>query len=149
MEGEKLEMSQSIHQMEADFKLKMLPMEQLQQDYDDLVAKHEQFSCEHAEAMERSRLYDQDMLDKTRKIKEQAIELKTLENLLHEKTKEMSDQLSDLDLKQKELTKAKENVNNFEDVISAKQAEIESLQKVIAESSEHSIMIELKNSNDN
>ena len=112
------------------------------------MAKHEQFSCEHAEAMERSRLYDQDMLDKTRKIKEQAIELKTLENLLHEKTKEMSDQLSDLDLKQKELTKAKEHMNNFEDVISAKQAEIESLQKIISESSEHSIMVELKNSNE-
>ena len=36
MEGEKLEMVQSIHQMEADFKLKLVPMEQLQKDYDDL-----------------------------------------------------------------------------------------------------------------
>ena len=48
---------------------------------------------------------DQDMLDKARRIKDQDIEMKTLENLLHEKTKEMLDQPSDIDLKEKELTK--------------------------------------------
>ena len=58
-------------------------------------------------AVERSRLYDQDMLDNAR-IKKQAVDMKTLENLLHKKTKEMSDQLSDIDLKEKELAKAKE-----------------------------------------
>ena len=93
--------------------------------------------------MERSRLYDQDMLDKARRIKDQAIEMKTLENLLHEKTKEMSDQLSDIDLKEKELAKAKERINNFEDVISAKEAEIESLKTVL---SDHSKIIDLKTS---
>ena len=31
------------------------------------------------------------MLDKARRIKDQAIEMQTLENLLHEKTKEMSE----------------------------------------------------------
>ena len=39
------------------------------------------------------------MRSKTRRMKDQAIEMKTLENLLHEKTKEMSDQLSDIGLK--------------------------------------------------
>ena len=96
--------------------------------------------------MERSRLYDQDMLDKARRIKDQAIEMKTLENLLHEKTKEMSDQLSDIDLKEKELAKAKERINNFEDVISAKEAEIESLKTVLSESADHSKIMDLKTS---
>ena len=72
--------------------------------------------------------------------------MKTLENLLHEKTKEMSDQLSDIDLKEKELAKAKERINNFEDVISAKEAEIESLKTVLSESADHSKIIDLKTS---
>ena len=41
--------------------------------------------------MERSSLYDQYMLDNARRIKDQAIEMQTLENLLHVKTKEMSE----------------------------------------------------------
>ena len=55
----------------------------------------------------------------------------TLENLLHYKTKEMSDQLSDIDLKEKkrnyQWANAKERINNFEEVISATEVEIESL----------------------
>ena len=144
LEGDKLEIVQKQHQLEAEYKEKLLPFEQLRNDYDELVAKHEQFSTEHASAMERSRLYDTDMLEKARKIKEQSIELKTLENLLHEKTKEMSDQLSDLDIKQRELVKAKETITNFEDVIGSKQTEIESLKSVIAESSEHCTMVTLR-----
>ena len=42
---------------------------------------------------------DQDRLYMARRIEDQAIEM---ENLLHEKTKEMFDQLSDIDLKEKE-----------------------------------------------
>ena len=52
---------------------------------------------------ERSSLYDQYMLDNARRIKDQAIEMKTLEKLLHEETKQMSDQLSEINLKEKEL----------------------------------------------
>merc|ERR1711894_44103 len=88
------------------------------------------------------------MLDKSRKVKDQAIELKTLENLLHDKTKEMSDQIIDLDSKDKALTSAKETIANFENVISAKESEIESLKSIMSESSDHSKMIELKNSYD-
>ena len=58
----------------------------------------------------------------------------------------MSDQLSDIDLKEKELAKAKERINNFEDVISAKEAEIESLKTVLSESADHSKFIDLKTS---
>ena len=58
----------------------------------------------------------------------------------------MSDQLSDIDLKEKELSKAKERINNFEDVISAKEAEIESLKTVLSESADHSKFIDLKTS---
>ena len=54
--------------------------------------------------MERSKLYDQDMLDKARRIKDQAVEMKTLENFLHKKTKEMSDQLSD-DIRDDSMTR--------------------------------------------
>ena len=65
--------------------------------------EEEQLRRGHAELAARV----QDMLDNAR-IKNQAIDMKTLENLLHKKTKEMSDQLSDIDLKEKELAKAKE-----------------------------------------
>ena len=58
----------------------------------------------------------------------------------------MSDQLSDIDLKENELAKAKERINNFEDVISAKEAEIESLKTVLSESADHSKIIDLKTS---
>ena len=109
----------------------------------ELAARYEQFGTEHVSAVEQSRLHDQDMIDKARRIKDQDIEMKTLENLLHEKTKEMLDQLSDIDLKEKELAKAKERINNFEDVISAKEAEIESLKTVL---SDHSKIIDLKTS---
>ena len=53
--------------------------------HSELVAEHEKFREEHAAAIERSKLYDKDILNKARKIKEQSIDLKTLENLLHEK----------------------------------------------------------------
>ena len=83
-EGDKLELAGARHQLEADYKEQL---EQLRREHAELAARHEQFSTEHASAVERSRLYDQDMLDKARRIKDQAIEMKTLENLLHEKTK--------------------------------------------------------------
>ena len=89
-----------------------------------LLIEHERFSREYEAAMERSRLYDKDMLEKTKKIKEQSIDLKTLENLLHEKTKEITYQLSEVDLKEKELNKVKESIVNFENVISQKETEL-------------------------
>ena len=85
--GDKLELAGARHQLEADYKEQLAPLEQLRREHAELAARHEQFSAEHASAVERSRLYDQDMLDKARRIKDQAIEMKTLENLLHEKTK--------------------------------------------------------------
>ena len=71
----------------------------------ELAARYEQFSTEHVSVVEQSRLHDQDMLNKVRCIKDQDIEMKTLENLLHEKTKEMLNQLSDIELKKKDLAK--------------------------------------------
>ena len=84
LEGDKLELAGARHQLEADYKEQL---EQLRREHAELAARQEQFSAEHASAVERSRLYDQDMLDKARRIKDQAIEMNTLENLLHEKTK--------------------------------------------------------------
>ena len=144
LEGEKLELSQAGHQAQADFKQQMLPYDQLKKDHEELLEKHNEFSKEHAEAVERSQLYDQDMLEKTRRIKEQTIELKTLEGLLHDKTKEISNHVGDIDLKQRELTKARETILNFEDVISSKEKEIESLKNVISDSSDHSNIIEMR-----
>ena len=86
LEGDKLELTGARHQLEAEYKEQLAPLEQLR-GHAELAARHEQFSAEHASAVERSRLYDQDMLDKARRIKDQAIEMNTLENLLHEKTK--------------------------------------------------------------
>ena len=148
LEGDKLQMAETQHTLEADHKEKLLPLEQLQKDFDELSARHEQFSHEHASALEKSRLYDQDMLDKSRKIKDQAIELKTLENLLYDKTKEMSHQIIDLDTKEKTLISAKETISNFENVISAKELEIETLKSLMSDSSDHSKMMELKNTCD-
>ena len=46
----------------------------------ELAARHEQFSVEveHASAMELCRLYNQDMLNKARRIEDQAVEMRTL-----------------------------------------------------------------------
>merc|ERR1712088_664032 len=68
-----------------------------------LLEEHEKFSKEHKDAMERCSLYDRDMMAKANKIRDQTIELKTLEKMLHEKTKEIMEHLNAVDLKQKEL----------------------------------------------
>ena len=56
------------------------------------------------------------MLDKarkTRKTREQKIELESLEQLLHQKTKEIMEQFNMVDLRQTELEKAKETIEKF------------------------------------
>ena len=70
--------------------------------------------------------------------------MKTLENLLHKKTKGISYQLSEVDLKEKDLIKAKETIVNFENVISKKESEIAELKNILDESEEHSKLIEMK-----
>jgi len=144
-EGEKLEFIQQIEEIKSQAKVDILPLKELTIKHAELVTEHDKFSKEHAAAMDRSRLYDKDMLDKSRKIKEQTINLKTLENLLHEKTKEISFQLSEVDLKQKELIKAKETIVNFEDVISKKESELTELKTILGESEEHSKLINMNN----
>ena len=143
-EGEKLELIQQIEDIKAEAKSDLLPLEELKAEHTALVEEHNKFNEEHAAATERSRLYDKDMLEKSRKMKEQAIDLKTLENLLHEKTKEISNQLSEVDLKQRELTKVKETNLNFEDVISKKESELIELKNILDKSEEHSKLIDMK-----
>merc|ERR1712203_1099305 len=89
------------------------------------------------------------MLDKARKIKEQEIGLKSLENLLHEKTKEMMAGLSDVDHKQKELEKATEKIEGLEDAIGRKEAELEELRGVVEGSREQQVLIEAKQRSEN
>ena len=132
-EGEKLEFIQQIEDIKAKSVADLLPLEELKIKHSELAAEHDKFGKEHAAAMERSKLYDKDMLDKSRKIKEQSIDLKTLENLLHEKTKEISYQLSEVDLREKELIKAKETIVNFENVISKKESELTELKNILDE----------------
>ena len=71
LEGDKLELAGARHQLEAEYKVKLAPLEQLRRD-------HAQ-SCRlgTASAVVRSRMYDQDMLG--------------LENLLRGKIKDMFD----------------------------------------------------------
>merc|ERR1711936_926357 len=140
----KLKFLQEIEEIKIKSAADLLPLEELNVKHSELVAEHEKFSEEHAAALERSKLYDKDMLDKAKKIKEQAIDLKTLENLLHEKTKEISYQLSEVDLKERELVKAKEPIVNFENVISKKESELTELKNILDESEEHSKLIEMK-----
>ena len=61
-----------------------------------------------------------------------------------EKTKEISYQLSEVDLKEKDLIKAKETIVNFENVISKKESELTELKNILDESEEHSKLIEMK-----
>ena len=56
----------------------LLSYEELKTKHSDLLFEHERFSREYEAVMERSRLYDKDVLEKTKKIKEQSIDLKTL-----------------------------------------------------------------------
>ena len=49
----------------------LAPLEQLRRGHAELAARHEQFSAEHVSAVERSRLYDQDKLDKARRTEDQ------------------------------------------------------------------------------
>merc|ERR1712106_666776 len=143
-EGEKLEFLQKVEDIKVQSAADLLPLAELKVKHSELVAEHEKFSKEHATAVEKSKLYDKDMLDKARKIKEQIIDLKTLENLLHEKTKEISYQLSEVDLKERELVKAKETIVNFENVISRKESELTELKNILDESEEHTKLIDMK-----
>merc|ERR1711872_771137 len=143
-EEDKLKFLQEIEEIKMKSEADLLPLKELKVKHSELMAEHEKFSKEHAAAIERSKLYDKDMLDKTKKIKEQAIDLKTLENLLHEKTKEISYQLSEVDLREKELLKSKETIVNFENVISKKESELTELKNILDESEEHSNLIQMK-----
>ena len=143
-ESEKQEILQRIEDIKNKASEDLLPYEELKTKHSDLLLEHERFSREYEAAMERSRLYDKDMLEKTKKIKEQSIDLKTLENLLHEKTKKITYQLSEVDLKEKELNKVKEFIVNFENVISQKEMELTELKSILDESGEHSKLIDLK-----
>ena len=84
-EEDKLKFLQEIEEIKIKSAADLLPLDELKIKHSELVAEHEKFREEHAAAVQRSKLYDKDMLDKARKIKEQSIDLKTLENLLHEK----------------------------------------------------------------
>ena len=84
-EEDKLKFLQEIEEIKIKSADDLLPLDELKIKHSELVAEHEKFREEHAAAVQRSKLYDKDMLDKARKIKEQSIDLKTLENLLHEK----------------------------------------------------------------
>ena len=57
--------------IDQDYKKQLAPLEQLRRDHAELAARHELFSAEHASAVERSRLYDQDKLDKARRTEDQ------------------------------------------------------------------------------
>ena len=81
-EEDKLNLLQEIEEIKIKPAADLVPLEELKVKHSELAAEHEEFSKEHAAALERSKLYDKDMLDKAKKIKEQAIDLKTLENLL-------------------------------------------------------------------
>ena len=84
-EENKLKFLQEIEEIKIKSAADLLPLDELKIKHSELVAEHEKFREEHAAAVERSKLYDKDILNKARKIKEQSIDLKTLENLLHEK----------------------------------------------------------------
>ena len=60
------------------------------------------------------------------------------------KTKEISYQLSEVDLKEKDLIKAKETIVNFENVISKKNLSSQNLKNILDESEELSKLIEMK-----
>ena len=135
-EGERLELQQNIDLEKAEVKAGQAEVASLQGELVKLQKEHAEFGREHAAAVERAAMYDRDMLGKARKIKEQEIGLKSLENLLHEKTKEMMAGLSDVDLKQKELERATEKTEGLEDAIGRKEAELEELRGVVEGSRE-------------
>merc|ERR1712240_129924 len=148
-EGERLELQQSIDLEKAEVKTGQAEIASLQGELAKLQKEHVEFGKEHAAAVERAAMYDRDMLDKARKIKEQGIELKSLENLLHSKTKEMMEGLGDVDLKQKELEKAAEKIEGLEDAIGRKEAELEELRGVVEGSREQQVLIEAKQRSEN
>ena len=95
-----------------------MQLEELKTKQSYLLLEHERFSREYEAAMERSRLYDKDMLES------------------NEKTTEITYQLSEVDLKEKELNKVKESIVNFENVISQKVTELQEQEKELKESVE-------------
>ena len=84
-ESEKQEILQRIEDIKNKASEDLLPYEELKTKHSDLLLEHERFSREYEAAMERSRLYDKDMLES------------------NEKTTEITYQLSEVDLKEKEL----------------------------------------------
>merc|ERR1711872_1103144 len=71
-ESEKQEILQRIEDIKNKAYEDLLPYEELKTKHSDILLEHERFRREYEAAMERSRLYDKDMLEKTKKIKEQS-----------------------------------------------------------------------------
>ena len=63
----------------------------------------------NAHDMERFLKYDEEILEKERRIKDQEIEIITLEKMMHEKAKETSDYIGDVEFQQRKLNIAKES----------------------------------------
>merc|ERR1712059_103862 len=81
---------QEMEQQKVKEKLDLDILTGLRVNQSTLEEEHGRLQKEYQAAMERIACYDKNMLEKTRKIKEQQIYLKSMENLLHEKTKEIS-----------------------------------------------------------
>merc|ERR1711915_1101607 len=97
---------------------------------------------EYQAAAERVKMYDQDVLNKAKRIKEQQIEMKAIEDLLHNKTKEISNILAELDKSKQELRNQQELVENMENIVSDKEGQLEELRSVLSQSENHKILLE-------
>merc|ERR1711890_23111 len=85
---------------------------------------------------------------KANKIRDQTIELKTLEKMLHEKTKEIMEHLNAVDLKQKELDIAKDCLEELKQTVASRDQEVVDLKSCLNESEDHTVLLQFKEKQD-
>ena len=147
LQVEILEMKKNMEVLQSQLESKKEDKKQLEEinvEHVKMKAENEKLCKEHADDMERFLLYDQEMLEKEWRIKDQEIEIINLEKMLHEKTKETSNYLGDIEFQQKELNIAKESMLEMQELISSQDHKIVEMKSCLDASKNYKSMVEFK-----
>jgi chromosome segregation ATPase len=145
-EGQRLEAEQRLQAEIEQSKEAVKPLEELQAKYQQLNKEHETFKSLHQEALDKSKLYDTDILDKYTKIKELKIERDSLQGMLQNKNQQLSQHFCQMEAKDQEITTLSNDKKNLEFALKTKEDELANLQTIISSSDNVSILTDLQQS---
>jgi len=133
-EGDRLELVEKIEEEKENCREAMKPLEELKAQHEALKQEHEQFKQEHTAALEKSKLYDTDLLDKYNKIKELKAENASMHKMVQEKNQELSAYFPFIEEKDALIKQLRNDISNLEDSVCSKDKDITRLNTMVQQS---------------